>query len=182
MSKAALDSDLYGGMFLSSRRGRIMVVDLRVADIYGDDDNEFVVPFEEILNNETEQDETNQDSKDGSTHNSAHGSPNPSNKPSPDQPSKSITSDVHSSLPPKPISPHSANLSYSAQIAQQFSAYQQTPSQERQQRATIPLPQNPRPLAVTSTGTSAIATHEGPTNLGSDSIFGKKPSEMHDAG
>ncbi|KAG6889869.1 hypothetical protein C0992_003765 [Termitomyces sp. T32_za158] len=84
------------------------------------------------------------------------------------------------SLPPKPATPNS--LSYSAQIAQQFSAYQQTPSQERQQRTTIPLPDNPRTTgiaaAASSTSTSPIATHE----TSSDSVFGKKPSEMHDSG
>ncbi|PBK71750.1 uncharacterized protein ARMOST_11724 [Armillaria ostoyae] len=57
------------------------------------------------------------------------------------------------SLPAKP----SGSMSYSAQIAQQFSTYQQTPSQERQP------------------GPSSIPTM-------TDSIFGKKPSEMHDAG
>ncbi|KAH6904540.1 hnRNP A1-gamma isoform [Coprinopsis sp. MPI-PUGE-AT-0042] len=55
------------------------------------------------------------------------------------------------------------NLSYSAQIAQQFSSYKQTPSQERQQRAALG-------------GGSGVAT---PTP---DGVFGKKPSEMHDAG
>ncbi|KAG5349623.1 hypothetical protein E4T56_gene10274 [Termitomyces sp. T112] len=90
------------------------------------------------------------------------------------------SSDGRNSLPPKPATPNS--LSYSAQIAQQFSAYQQTPSQERQQRATIPLPENPRTAgaaAVSSTPTSPIATHETTSN---DSVFGKKPSEMHDSG
>ncbi|EMD35065.1 hypothetical protein CERSUDRAFT_96980 [Gelatoporia subvermispora B] len=40
------------------------------------------------------------------------------------------------SLPAKPT--QSAELSYSAQIAQQFSAYKQTPAQERQQRTFPP--------------------------------------------
>lgn len=88
--------------------------------------------------------------------------------------------DGRNSLPPKPATPNS--LSYSAQIAQQFSAYQQTPSQERQQRTTIPLPDNPRTTgaaaAASSTSTSPIATHE----TSNDSVFGKKPSEMHDSG
>ena len=61
-----------------------------------------------------------------------------------------------SSLPePEP------SLSYSAQIAQQFSNYQQTPSQERQER--------PRAQPI-------------PTGCLDDTVFGKKPSEMHDAG
>ncbi|KAG6841400.1 hypothetical protein C0991_011564 [Blastosporella zonata] len=85
--------------------------------------------------------------------------------------------DARSSLPPKPMSPSS--LSYSAQIAQQFSAYQQTPSQERQQRATIPLPENPRTTGAAAPSTSLITTHE---TTPMDSVFGKKPSEMHDSG
>ncbi|KAG6826544.1 hypothetical protein H0H92_015412 [Tricholoma furcatifolium] len=98
--------------------------------------------------------------------------------------------DSRSSLPQKPVSgspmPSGNGMSYSAQIAQQFSAYQQTPSQERQQRQTIPLPDNPRTTGAASTSTatgttttSAIATHESSTT---DSVFGKKPSEMHDSG
>ena len=39
-----------------------------------------------------------------------------------------------SSLPPKP----STELSYSAQVAKQFSAYKQTPAQERQQYQVSP--------------------------------------------
>ena len=70
---------------------------------------------------------------------------------------------------PQPIptedgsSSSSSRLSYSAQIAQQFSSYKQTPSQERQQRA--------------QSGTGAAAGTPTP-----DGVFGKKPSEMHDAG
>lgn len=62
------------------------------------------------------------------------------------------------SAPPNP----SPSMSYSAQIAQQFSTYQQTPSQERQQRSDV------------------LKHHNDSNNI--DSIFGKKPSEMHDAG
>ncbi|KAF9074528.1 hypothetical protein BDP27DRAFT_1259161 [Rhodocollybia butyracea] len=66
------------------------------------------------------------------------------------------------------------SLSYSAQIAQQFSAYQQTPSQERQQRVSGSGPSGlPK--------TSPIATVDS-TSGDSDTVFGKKPSEMHDAG
>ncbi|KIL57742.1 hypothetical protein M378DRAFT_16045 [Amanita muscaria Koide BX008] len=87
------------------------------------------------------------------------------------------------SLPAKPATSssfHSSsattaanNLSYSAQIAQQFSSYQQTPSQERQQRLG----------AQSKTGTvlSGAAT-AAPLSPSGDSVFGKKPSEMHDAG
>ncbi|KAJ7895970.1 hypothetical protein B0H14DRAFT_2333703, partial [Mycena olivaceomarginata] len=97
--------------------------------------------------------------------------------------------ETHHNLPPKPGSAptfssasqqNAGSLSYSAQIAQQFSAYQQTPSQERQQRQQRPEP--PR-----TQSTSAIPTHASGTstyNISSseDTIFGKKPSEMHDAG
>ena len=75
-----------------------------------------------------------------------------------------------SSLPPKPTND---SLSYSAQIAQQFSQYQQTPGQERQPRQS-------------SSAGAPIPTHESnnaaQARLPSDSIFGKKPSEMHDEG
>ncbi|KAJ7584886.1 hypothetical protein C8J56DRAFT_949312 [Mycena floridula] len=57
----------------------------------------------------------------------------------------SSSSSLHSSLPAKSSTPamssSPSSMSYSAQIAQQFSAYQQTPSQERQQRTEHPLPQ-----------------------------------------
>lgn len=88
-----------------------------------------------------------------------------------------------SSLPSKPASlDPSPQLSYSAQVAKQFSAYQQTPSQERQQRREIPLPPNPRASArmnsFTSSGSEAAKTYV--TSGGT--VFGKKPSEMHDHG
>ncbi|TFK20450.1 RNA-binding domain-containing protein [Coprinopsis marcescibilis] len=60
------------------------------------------------------------------------------------------------------------SLSYSAQIAQQFSSYKQHPSQERQPRAI----QQHTPIQLSHTSTPGS----------SDSVFGKKPSEMHDAG
>jgi RNA-binding protein Musashi len=81
--------------------------------------------------------------------------------------------DALRSLPAKPLSPNSGSLSYSAQIAQQFSAYQQTPSQERQQRTEI----------LSSKRSSTLPANEGSSSAGSpDTVFGKKPSEMHDAG
>ncbi|KAF8990265.1 hypothetical protein BDQ17DRAFT_1372173 [Cyathus striatus] len=80
-------------------------------------------------------------------------------------------SETPNSLPPKPSTVPSNAMSYSAQIAKQFSAYQQTPTQERQQRKELPLPQNP------------MSTHGNPPTVNnSDGVFGKKPSEMHDAG
>ncbi|KAF8553628.1 hypothetical protein OG21DRAFT_1208810 [Imleria badia] len=76
-------------------------------------------------------------------------------------------------LPAKPATTDSSGLSYSAQVAKQFSAYQQTPSQERQQRTALLT--NPQP------GPSAIATHEGPADRNSQ---GRpiRPSEMKDEG
>lgn len=89
------------------------------------------------------------------------------------QPPTLGSKDAHRFLPAKPLSPNSGSLSYSAQIAQQFSAYQQTPSQERQQRSEI----------ISSKRPSIVAANEGPSSAGSpDTVFGKKPSEMHDAG
>ncbi|KAF4586439.1 hypothetical protein EYR38_010715 [Pleurotus pulmonarius] len=73
----------------------------------------------------------------------------------------------------KPSASNSANqsLSYSAQIAQQFSSYQQTPGQERggMRPNTKPIPN----------GTQMIPTTIDTTG---DTIYGKKPSEMHDYG
>jgi RNA-binding protein Musashi len=92
----------------------------------------------------------------------------------------SLPPDAHRGLPPKP-SGATPTLSYSAQVAKQFSAYQQTPSQERQQRREIPLPPNPRANA----GRPAFGAPPeklGPPGAPSDTVFGKKPSEMHDAG
>ncbi|KIM37945.1 hypothetical protein M413DRAFT_448206 [Hebeloma cylindrosporum] len=92
-----------------------------------------------------------------------------------------------SSLPSKPAgnpsSDPSPQLSYSAQVAKQFSAYQQTPSQERQQRKEIPLPPNPRASARTNSFTSASGSEAPKTyHTSGGTVFGKKPSEMHDHG
>ncbi|KIK29351.1 hypothetical protein PISMIDRAFT_89947 [Pisolithus microcarpus 441] len=73
------------------------------------------------------------------------------------------------SLPAKPSSTSDpSGLSYSAQVAKQFSAYQQTPSQERQQRHALAAP-----------GPSAIATHETDRSRADRPI---RPSEMKDEG
>ncbi|KAK0463146.1 hnRNP A1-gamma isoform [Desarmillaria tabescens] len=112
---------------------------MEIVDIYGDEESEFVIPMEEP------EDQPMSNATTATTITTI-----------PDEPSPTTSS----SLPAKPQS-SSGSLSYSAQIAQQFSSYQQTPSQERQ----------PAPKA----GPSSIPTM-------TDSIFGKKPSEMHDAG
>ena len=82
--------------------------------------------------------------------------------------------DTYRSLPAKPTGPSGAQLSYSAQIAKQFSAYQQTPSQERQQQ------QNPR--FVQGRPLSAPSEYKTVPGTSADTVFGKKPSEMHDSG
>ncbi|KAJ6510270.1 hnRNP A1-gamma isoform [Mycena vitilis] len=79
-------------------------------------------------------------------------------------PAVMVKHETHHTLPAKPGS------------TPQFSAYQQTPSQERQQR--------PEPQARAQS-TSAIPTHSSATysiSSSEDTVFGKKPSEMHDAG
>lgn len=88
----------------------------------------------------------------------------------------SATTMSASSLPAKPQSSKNDPMSYSAQVAKQFSAYQQTPSQERIQKPPLPLPPNPSAQG----GPSAIATHEGPTDSHADRPI--RPSEMKDEG
>ncbi|KAF8064160.1 hnRNP A1-gamma isoform [Lyophyllum atratum] len=147
MSRATLDSDLYG-------------------DIYGDDDPDYP-------QTETADDEEPTDEPETPTETPPPAVNEPTTQPAKPPPT---SQDALRSLPPKPMSPNS--LSYSAQIAQQFSAYQQTPSQERQQRAEIPLPQNPR--TTVGAPIASITTREDTSST--DSVFGKKPSEMHDSG
>jgi RNA-binding protein Musashi len=150
-----------------------------IIDLYGEDDNEFVVPLQEA---EDEPEETRQEappeikaedkSATKSEASSAHASPTSASK-----------IDAHS-LPAKPglTSTSADQMSYSAQIARQFSAYHQTPSQERQQRTEIPLPANPNAHTTQpSAGTSAIATHETSANRANpDRPI--RPSEMKDEG
>ena len=88
------------------------------------------------------------------------------------------------SLPAKPQITPVANMSYSAHVAKQFSAYKQTPSQERQQRADVGiLSSNPH-----SNATPNMVAHDGSfsnkesVSASGDTVFGKKPSEMHDTG
>ncbi|KAF8154032.1 hypothetical protein B0H34DRAFT_720089 [Crassisporium funariophilum] len=153
MSKTALDSDLYG-------------------DIYGDEDNEFAVPLEQ---------EPSEDNLSEEAEIITHAPSIPMKAEEATATFGTSNQDAYRSLPAKPSASSSAQLSYSAQIAKQFSAYQQTPSQERQQRIENSLPQNPR---MNQGRPFAISSSEYSTAPGSlpDTIFGKKPSEMHDAG
>ncbi|EJF60109.1 hypothetical protein DICSQDRAFT_137684 [Dichomitus squalens LYAD-421 SS1] len=70
-----------------------------------------------------------------------------------------------SSLPPKP----SAELSYSAQVAKQFSAYKQTPAQERQQYQVSPA-------------TKANGHADDSALLDENGRRAVRPSEMKDEG
>jgi hypothetical protein len=148
-------------------------------DLYGEDDNEFVVPLQE---GEDEPEETHQEELvDGKPEDKSTTAKSESSSPqaSPVSPGKA---DAHT-LPakPGPTSTTAEQMSYSAQIARQFSAYHQTPSQERQQRTEIPLPANPNPNAApASAGPSAIATHETATRANPDRPI--RPSEMKDEG
>ncbi|KAF9529030.1 hypothetical protein CPB83DRAFT_812785 [Crepidotus variabilis] len=88
------------------------------------------------------------------------------------------STDLPPSLPTKPtvnsVSNQSANTSYSAQVARQFSTYSQTSSQERLLNGsrTSTARMNYAIPTVDSSGVSASG----------DTVFGLKPSEMHDAG
>ncbi|CAA7262573.1 unnamed protein product [Cyclocybe aegerita] len=156
MSKPSLDSDLYGDIYGDEEDG---FADLQDAPTQEQDLEEEI----EIITGPAELDE------------SAFSSVA--------KPGASAFSDAHNSLPSKP-SALSAGLSYSAQVAKQFSAYQQTPSQERQQRTEFP--RNPtmaaaaRPASIpTFTSTDKATSGSG---VSSETVFGKKPSEMHDHG
>ncbi|KAF5391996.1 hypothetical protein D9757_003362 [Collybiopsis confluens] len=148
MSKpTTLDSDIYG-------------------DIYGDDDNDFGF-VEPVIEEETA-------AMTITTAPAAKSEDKPSELAS--SPVTTSKNELPSSLPAKPSTSSSqtsaSSLSYSAQIAQQFSTYQQTPSQERQQRhSNLSAPLKTSPIAIVDSSGSD-----------SDTVFGKKPSEMHDAG
>jgi hypothetical protein len=93
------------------------------------------------------------------------------------------------SLPAKPMIATASNLSYSAHVAKQFSAYRQTPSQERQQRmdggalsSSKPRINAPRNAAGPVGDASSSMKAGGAVPALDDTVFGKKPSEMHDAG
>ncbi|KAH7882144.1 hnRNP A1-gamma isoform, partial [Phlebopus sp. FC_14] len=123
-------------------------------DLY---DDEFTVPLDDDLQYSVEE--------------TASSPPEKASELSPPN-SKSEAPGTSTSLPAKPSpTDSSAGMSYSAQVARQFSAYQQTPSQERQQR---PVSGNPQ------AGPSAIATHEGPDRAQQDRPI--RPSEMKDEG
>jgi len=122
-----------------------------LADLY---DDGFTIPLEDDVQSPVEPKEHPQDDQ------------HPSSEPAP----KSDPIDSPS-LPAKPLAAaDAASLSYSAQVAKQFSVYQQTPSQERQQRPANGIPQ---------AGPSAIATHESDRSRADRPI---RPSEMKDEG
>ncbi|KAF9255856.1 hypothetical protein L218DRAFT_1008086 [Marasmius fiardii PR-910] len=158
MSKAVLDSDIYG-------------------DIYGDDEDPLVSvtsPSDEQYQLDEEGEEEDdltiitQNDQDASSTNSpligisgAKEGGGSSGEKGPSDGSKDEN-----------------GLSYSAQIAQQFSAYQQTPSQERQQRSASST--STASTNGVTIGTAPIATLDSSNN--GEVVYGKKPSEMHDHG
>ncbi|KAI9068821.1 hypothetical protein FKP32DRAFT_1560872 [Trametes sanguinea] len=75
-----------------------------------------------------------------------------------------------SSLPPKPT--QSSELSYSAQVAQQFSAYKQTPAQERQQYQP----------SSSASGSKANGAGQSDAAYDENGRRVKRPSEMKDEG
>ena len=135
-------------------------------DIYGDDDTEYQSPQQEDAGDGPQPDEDFLENPPSPTSESG----------APVKTSPSTSQETVHSLPPKPV-PQPSSLSYSAQIAQQFSAYQQTPSQERQQRIEPHLPSHLK----TGMSTATVTTQASPSGS-MDCAFGKKPSEMHDTG
>jgi len=128
------------------------------ADIYGDEETEEALEKPELLQQGPISEETEVDDPQAIEVYESTGT---------------LNQDTYRSLPAKPTGSSGAPLSYSAQIAKQFSAYQQTPSQERQQH------QNPRSGQVRP---PAPSEHKAVAGTSTDTVFGKKPSEMHDSG
>ncbi|KAF9219340.1 hypothetical protein BS17DRAFT_654703, partial [Gyrodon lividus] len=125
VNKENPDSDLYGGeqtFDILVYAGRIPIY----TDLY---DDEFTVPLDDEYQSPVE--ETN-----ASTFDKLSEPTSATTTPATDFKSESSGT---GSLPAKPAVTESPGLlSYSAQVAKQFSAYQQTPSQERQQRSAFP--------------------------------------------
>ena len=168
MIKAALDSDIYAGIVFLPLT--VQLFDFFILlDIYGDEEIDLAeealekpeLPQQEVISGEPEV-----DAQASSSSIEVYEPPTISNG--------TLNQDTYRSLPPKPTGPSGAQLSYSAQVAKQFSAYQQTPSQERQQQ------QNPR--FTQGRPVSAPSEYKTVPGTSTDTVFGKKPSEMHDSG
>lgn len=175
MAENAIDSDLYGGTPVSVPSIRA-APSCAFSDIYGDDEeNEYEVATQDPS---PEAEDAEDVKPELSTPSSSTAKPD-----DPPLAHHTLPPDAHRGLPPKPAVAPPSSLSYSAQVAKQFSVYQQTPSQERQQRREIPLPPNPRANASAPRPAAAAAEARpaAPANPG-DTVFGKKPSEMHDSG
>ncbi|KZP30113.1 hypothetical protein FIBSPDRAFT_946224 [Athelia psychrophila] len=137
-------------------------------DLYGEDDNEFAVPLEDGGEETYEDTAGAEEDEEIEIQTEAYDA------------KAAGKADAHA-LPAKPGAQTAEQMSYSAQIARQFSSYNQTPSQERQQRAEIPLPANPK--VQQQAGTSAIATHDTTaTTRGAGQDRPIRPSEMKDEG
>ncbi|KAK1231879.1 hypothetical protein PQX77_004994 [Marasmius sp. AFHP31] len=161
MSKPSLDSDIYG-------------------DIYGDEEVSSVPTISQDEHDEQPEDDEGDDELEIVTQNE-EGVAALSNK--------SITTNGTGTGKERggsvedngsSASSRENSISYSAQVAQQFSAYQQTPSQERQQRSAGSSAATATKANGAQTGTAAIATLESSSN--GEVVYGKKPSEMHDHG
>lgn len=157
---AEKESDLYDGELIHAHILVIAGLDNASADLYGEDDN--------ALEYSAEQPSAD-DAQGLDSHNQTH-----TNQQSNDPRLQNRAPNGTQGLSKTQTSAEADALSYSAQIAQQFSAYRQTPTQERQ-----PFQQQ---------GTSAIATYESP--ISSSHVQDKlpptdrpvRPSEMKDEG
>ncbi len=118
MAENAIDSDLYGGTSCFSHSPRVGPLHALFPDIYGDDeDNEYEGGAEDPSIDA-------QDTEDIIIELSTSSSsipPKPDDLPQPAHPT--LPPDAHRGLPPKPAvaPPASSSLSYSAQVAKQFS-------------------------------------------------------------
>ncbi|KAI0668844.1 hypothetical protein C8Q78DRAFT_212327 [Trametes maxima] len=114
----------------------------------------------------------NEDNRDESTQQDSPTEQKPSTSTSAEVKQEEKTSIIkkESSLPPKP--PSSSELSYSAQVAQQFSAYKQTPAQERQQYQVSP----------STSGSKANGATNGDASHDDNGRRAVRPSEMKDEG
>ncbi|KAH0834019.1 hypothetical protein J3R83DRAFT_11255 [Lanmaoa asiatica] len=156
---SAADSDSDEAGFLPKRQPTRYVYDAAAEHLY---DDEFTVPLDDEYQSPVEPAPSSTlDNPPESTPTTTTSITNGKSEPS-----------GADTLPAKPATTESSGLSYSAQVAKQFSAYQQTPSQERQQRSALTNPQ---------AGPSAIATHEGSADRNSQERP-IRPSEMKDEG
>ncbi|KAK7050026.1 hypothetical protein VNI00_005458 [Paramarasmius palmivorus] len=173
MSKAALDSDLYGDIYGDDEDALLTTK----VETSADDEFQFQDPegFEQLTTADASSTSTTTVSNEDEKKPQA-ATPNKSTDASSQSSTPKDTDGENGSVQTGNQNQNGNGLSYSAQIAQQFSAYQQTPSQERQQRN---VSGSSGANGITSAnGTAPIATLES----SGGTVFGMKPSEMHDHG